>query len=222
MKKLVITTVTPVVFAGCLLGSQLDVSISGFADPAAFLSESVQVRFAELVPANGTNQATHVLIEGLSPLADGSSNYASTYSGINVTTGAIQDSGMVYLIMPNDGQPPEGTIVSPIVGVVQRTGDWSSTFPSATMTDISSGTGATPAGTANYNGSTISFNLSNGTDQFTAVDVSYQKLDTDTILLDPFTLNTGGFESHQMSESVLIRDGDRFFGTLTNLQDTPS
>lgn len=214
------------VATGVASASQLNVSISGFANPQTLFEETLQqslkLRFTELVPAPGANASTHILIEGLSPLSVESSNYASTYSGVNVTTGEIQDSGVVYMEIPPSGQLPAGTVVSPIVGVVQRQGDWSSTNPSFPPTDISDSiTGNTPAGPGNFDGTSMTLSLSNGSDHFSGT-VNYAVIDTDTLLLDPFVLTGDGATSYSMSESVLIRNGNTFSGVLTNLEPTAS
>jgi hypothetical protein len=48
---------------------------------------------------------------------------------------------------------------------------------------------------------------------------AYEVLDEDSIEIQPFTLTKDGATSYQMSGTVLMRDGDRFYGTLTNLSD---
>ncbi len=216
LSPFVLSTLTA---ANFVAGAQLNVSISGFAEPQSFLDQSLELRFTELVPAVGTNAATHVLIEGLKPLSEGSSSYESNYSGIDAATGQIQDTGVVYMTMPQGSELPAGTVVSPIVGVVQRQGDWSITNPNYLLnTDLSNAiTGDTPTGSGDYDGSSMTLNLSNGTDQYSAT-VDYTVLDTDTIVLDPFVLQGDGLSSYSMAESVLIRDDNRFYGILTNLE----
>ena len=48
---------------------------------------------------------------------------------------------------------------------------------------------------------------------------AYTVLDEDTIEIDPFVLTKDGTISYNMSGATLLRDGDRFYGTLTNESD---
>jgi hypothetical protein len=176
-------------------------------------SSNLSLRVSELVPAAGTNTSTHVLIEGLSPLEDGTSVYASTYSGINVDSGEVQDVGILYLEMPAGSGIPEGTVVSPIVGVVQRGGPWtgfSLTYPGTSV--------GGSAGDSSYQSGTISMTLIRNMETFTG-STSYSVVDQDTLTLEPFTLVKDGATSYSMSGATMTRDGDRFYGTLTNLSD---
>lgn len=194
-------------------GEQLTVSIDGFGDPSAFniTDQHLELRVSKLVPAAGTNTSTHILIEGLSPLEEGSMNFASTYSGIDVNTGEIQDSGVLYLQMPTGSELPAGTVASPIVGVVQRAGDWDSYTPVFPATDIGN-----PTGPADYDGATVTMTLTDGGSTFIGT-TDYTVIDQDTLVLAPFTLTRDGVTSYNMSETTLFRDAERFFGTLTNL-----
>ena len=94
----------------------MTVSIDGFGDPTGFSiteTATLNLRVTELVAAPGDNTSTHILIEGLSPLDEGTTTYASTYSGINVDSGETQDIGIVYLEMPEGSALPEGSVSSP-------------------------------------------------------------------------------------------------------------
>ncbi len=196
---------------------QLNVSIDGFADPTTFLitsGDDLSLRVAELVPANGTNTSTHILIEGLSPLEDGSSVYASTYAGVDVNSGDEQDYGVLYLDMPPGSDVPAGTVMSPIVGVVQRAGTWADFDPTINDNTLSGSTG-----TGDYANDSIALQLSNNSGSFSG-SAAYSVIDTDTLMLDPFTLTMDGVTSYDMSAATLIRDGSRFYGTLTNLNDS--
>ncbi|HSH09497.1 MAG TPA: hypothetical protein VK995_03865 [Oceanipulchritudo sp.] len=198
-----------------IVASEMTVSIEGFADPTTFMiteTSDLTLRVTELVPASGTNVSTHMLIEGLSPLEEGTSVYASTYSGINVDSGAVQDVGILYLDMPAGSGIPEGTVVSPIVGVVQRTGAWSGfslTYPSTSV-------GGSSDPSASYQSGTISMTLIRDQETFIG-STSYTVVDQDTMTLEPFILTKDGTTSYNMSATTMTRDGDRFYGTLTNL-----
>src|SRR5690606_38697753 len=103
-----------------LVAGDFSVSLNTFGDPTAFsitTGSNLSLRVSELVPAAGTNSSTHFLVEGLSPLEDGTQVYTSTYRGINISTGAVQDLGVIYLDLPEEANLPEGTVSSPIVGV---------------------------------------------------------------------------------------------------------
>lgn len=207
------------VFCSVASAQQLSVTIDGFGDPQAFniTDQHLDLRVTKLVPAAGTNTSTHILIEGLSPIEQGTLNYASTYSGIDVNTGITQDSGVLYLKMPQGSELPAGTVASPIVGVVQRPGDWDDYNPFFPITDLSNTTtGDSPQGIGDYDGSSIAMNLSNGQNTYLG-SAPYQVLDADTIVLNGFTLSIDGGSSYQMGDSILLRDGGTFYGTLTNL-----
>lgn len=197
-----------------LHAAEMTVSIDGFADPTTFMitdSSDLSLRVAELVPTAGANNSTHVLIEGLAPLEDGTSYFASPYSGIDVASGETQDSGILYLEMPAGSELPAGTVASPIVGVVQRAGSWSDfslSFPSTTIGGAS-GEGA-------YETGTLTLTLTRGSDTFTG-STSYTVVDEDTIELDPFTVTAPGPTSVDLSGVTMLRDGSRFYGTATNL-----
>ena len=199
------------------LADTLTVEIDGFADPTQFSitdSSGLSLRVAELVPATDLNSSTHILIEGLSPLEDGTMVYASPYSGINVDTGATQDVGILYLQMPEGSTLPEGTVASPIVGVVQRSGSWGDyglTYPDSTIGGSS--------GDGDYSTTgVLQMTLIRDQQAFTG-SATYTVLDVDTIEIDPFTLSSDGVVSYDLSGTTLMRDGSRYYGTLTNLSD---
>ncbi|MGC9451234.1 MAG: hypothetical protein ACP5I4_07280 [Oceanipulchritudo sp.] len=196
-----------------LTGQSVTVTIEGFGDPTSFtnLDASLQLRVAELIPApGGVNNSTHVLVEGLSPVDPGTMNYASPYSGINVSNGEVQDMGMLYLVMPSGSELPEGTVASPIVGVVQRAGPWSDYTLQYPATDLG---GA--AGTGELASGTLSMELNKDTSTFLG-STSYTMPDADTVEMDGFTLTQDGGTSYTLSAATLKRDGDRFYGTLTS------
>jgi hypothetical protein len=199
-----------------VLADQMTVSIDGFGDPTAFSitdTSTLNLRVTELVPADGDNVSTHVLIEGLSPLEDGTMTYASTYSGINVDSGETQDVGVIYLEMPEGSDPGEGTVTSPVVGVVQRSGSWAD----YTLVEPSTSVGGS-SGDGDYGSGTLDFTLIRDAEVFLG-STSYTVVDENTIDVEAFTLTKDGAVSYQMSGATLLRDGDRFYGTLTNLSD---
>ncbi len=201
-------------FAGGLSAQQLSVSIDGFGDPSSFdiTNENLNLRVTKLISAPGeTNTSTHILIEGLAPLGvTDTSVYSSTYSAVDINNnGAIQDQGVLYLKMPPGGADlPPGTFASAIVGVVQRPGDWDAYDQVFNPTTLGGSDG-----TGQYDGSTLSFSLSNGGSQFLG-NATYTVVDPDTLAIEPFTLTQDGATSHDISATTLLRDGNHFYGTL--------
>lgn len=194
---------------------QMTVTIDGFGVPGGGFSitesSNLNLLVSELVPAPGANASTHILIEGLSPLEPDTLNFASPYSGINVDTGVTQDVGVLYLQMPSGSVLPEGTVASPIVGVVQRAGSWLDlTFPQTTL--------GGSAGPGTYDAGSLSLSLTKGAEVFNGA-TNYTVVDEDTIDIDPFTITKSGPVSYNLSGTTLLRDGNRFYGTVTNLTD---
>jgi hypothetical protein len=198
-----------------VFAQQLTVSIGAFGDPADFMiteGSNLSLRVTELVPAPGTNNSTHVLVEGLSPLEADSMVYASPYRGINSTTGDEQDVGVLYLEMPESAALPAGTVSSPIVGVLQRAGPWSNQGLVIPTTSIG---GASGASGYDSGAMTMSLTLERGAETFTGT-TNYTVVDTNSLEIEPFTLVKDGATSYQLSGAKLMRDGGRFYGTLTN------
>jgi hypothetical protein len=197
-----------------LMGEQMTVSIEAFGDPTAFSiteGSTLNLRVSELVPAPGTNSSTHVLVEGLSPLEEGTLVYASPYQGINSSNGEVQDLGVVFLEMPEAATLPEGTVSSPIVGVLQRAGSWSDysvTLPTTSLGGAS--------GSSTYDAGTIDLTLVRGGETFTG-STTYTVVDENTIDLAAMTLVKDGGTSIDVSGTTLLRDGLQFAGTVTNL-----
>ncbi len=195
---------------------ELTFSVQAFVDPVDFMitpTAKLDLRVRELIPAPGVNASTHFLVEGLSPLEEGTLVYASTYSGINAATGAIQDIGVLYLNMPESASLPEGTVSSPIVGVVQRAGAWSGYNPRTPITSLG---GAVGPGAFEPVSGTMTLQLQRGAELFSGM-VRYSVPDANTLTLEPFTLVKDGPVSYPLSGATLIRDGLRFAGTVTNL-----
>jgi hypothetical protein len=217
MNKTPITALVAAVLASGfgLNADVMTVSVDGFADPTTFtaLDASLDLRVAELVPTDGANASTHVLIEGLSPIEEGTMDYTSTYSGINVDSGETQDVGILYLKMPEGSELPLGVVASPVVGVVQRSGSWADYNLDYPLTSVGNS-----SGDGDYGSGTLSMTLIRGNEAFIG-NTSYTVLDQDTIEIDPFTLAIDGGASTSLSGATLMRDGDRYYGTVTNLSD---
>jgi hypothetical protein len=212
-RLLALTTLTTI--CGTLAtGEQLQVSIEAFSDPTAFTisgGSNLDLRVSELVPAAGSNTSSHVLIDGLMPLDEETLVYSSPYRGIDASTGEEQDSGLVYLDLPETATLPEGTVSSPIVGVLQRAGSWSEFALQIPTTSVGGASGE-----SQYDGTSLSLTLERDGELFTG-STAYTVLDENTIDLEPFTLVKDGVTSYDFSGVTLLRDGDRFYGSITNL-----
>lgn len=195
-----------------LSASEMTVKIHPFSVPGSFnfVDSNVEFRFSEQAGSGAQNNSTHILIEGLTPIEPGSNVVASSYQGINLSTGSVQDVGMVMLTLPAGAQPPSGSVASPIVGIVQREGAWSNFNPSP----VASTTVGSSEGAGNYDSSagTLQLSLSRNSETFTG-SATYSIVDLNTIAMDAFTLTSGsstfGFEA-----STLVREHNRFYGTL--------
>lgn len=197
-----------------LLGSSLQVSIDSFSDATLFSITSgskLDLRVAELTSAAGANSATHMLIEQLSPVD--TSNPAvlgSAYSAIDIATGEVQDTGVLYLNLPGGISVPEGSVSSPIVGIVERAGAWSAYG----LQDPGSQLGGTD-GNGSYDGATISMTLTISGQDYTGT-ASYSVVDESTLQLEPFTVSRQGGASYAFSGGPLLRNGSDFSGSLAN------
>lgn len=195
-----------------LSASEMTVKIHPFSVPGSFnFADGVgDFLFSEMASAGEQNTSTHILIEGLTPIEAGSNIVTSTYQGIDLASGSIQDVGMVMLTLPEGAEPPSGSVASPIVGIVQRDGAWSNYSPApVTPTTVGSSEGS-----GNYDSAagTLQLSLSRNAETFTG-SATYSVVDFNTIAMDAFTLSSGinnfGFEA-----STLVRDHSRFYGTL--------
>lgn len=200
--------------ASLLSAQSVTVSVNAFGDPASFTfsgSNSLDLRVAELIPASGTNTSTHVLVESLTPLEEGQPVYTSTYQGINASTGAVQDAGVLFMTLPLDTALPVGTVASPIVGVIQRAGSWADYGLQVPSSSIGGASGSSTIG-----GSSIGLNLSRGSEAFTG-EVAFTIVNSDEVQFEPFTVTKDGATSYSLSGGTLMRDGNRFYATVTNL-----
>jgi hypothetical protein len=205
--------------ATAAFADSLDVQIRPFLEPTTsfgFFNPAVSFRFAELTPDFTPNEATHILVQGLAPIEADPAVLAGGYEAVNLASGAIQDVGMVYLNLPAGAQLPEGTAASPIVGIIQRNGAWSATLPAAPASTTVGDT----AGTGMYNvvSGSLTLNLSRGSTGFTG-QTRYMTVDADTIELEAFSIATGS-SSYAFGPARLVRDGDRFYGTITSTDAT--
>lgn len=217
MKISSVVTISALTLAtGSLAASQMTVSIDAFNSLDTFSITSgsdLNLRVTELYPAEGTNASTHILIEGLTPLEDGTNVYASPYTGVDSNTGNEQDAGMLYLEMPSGAALPEGSVASPIVGVVARAGAWGDYSPMTPQTSIGGS-----SGTGDYGSGQITLTLARGNEVLTGT-TNYTVVDQETISIDPFTITVDAGVSYDLSGATLMRDDNVFYGTITNLSN---
>lgn len=193
--------------------ASLTVTFESFLEPSDFNftgGESLNLRVTELTSPE-TNSSTHLLVESLSPLESGSLVYASSYAGVDIESGEEQDTGVLYLEMSGPVDVPEGSVSSPIVGVVERSGSWDDYNP---VQPVSSVGGASGTGDYSTEGSLV-VSLEREGENF-AGTASYSVVDEDTVELEPFSLIKDGVETIELSGATLVRDGLTFSGAVTN------
>jgi len=182
-------------------------SVSDFS----VVSSNVDFRFAELVGPSDSNTATHMLIDGLVAVSDGSSVVTSNYRAVDIADGSVQDVGRIYLTLP--AQSASAGVSSPIVGIVARTGGWDG----YTTTSASASTIGDSAGSISYDADSdsISFSLVRGSQTFTG-STTYTVIDDMTLKLDALTLSDGS-SSYDFYSSVLNYSGADFYGVLDSM-----
>lgn len=199
------------VFAGSLV-----VSMNSFSEATLFSitpENQLDLRVSELTTPTGDNAATHILIEQLAPVGGASGSvYGSPYSAVAIETGNIYDTGVLYLNMPEAPALPAGSVASPIVGIVARSGSWQNFGLQPVASELGGASGASTfdsaAGTL-----TISMTL-NGTNL--SGTANYTVIDTATIAVEPFSIS-GGQTTVSLSATTLVRSGNDFFGSVANL-----
>ena len=219
ISKLVPLSVPILLVLAPLSGETLTVSLDAFADPTTFTigeGSNLNLRVAELSPAPGANASTHVLVEGLMPVEEGTQVHASPYQGINSESGDVQDVGLLYLDLPEAANLPEGSVSSPIVGVLERPGSWDDFSLSIPSTDLGG-----VSGDGEYGSGTLDLTLVRASESFSG-STGYTVIDENTLELDAFTLTTGGGATFDLSSTILLREGNGFYGTVTNLSDGAS
>lgn len=109
-----------------LVGQSI-VSTNAFQSPGSFeFANGVDdLHVAELASSGNSDQSTHLLIQGIVPVEEGSNVVTSSYTAINVDAGDEPlELGQLYFTMPANATSP-GSAASPIVGIVPREGSWS-------------------------------------------------------------------------------------------------
>ncbi len=214
MKYALITSTFLFPLSLLLQAGNLSVSITPFQSAEGFLEER-QFRFLQtetLVPVE-QNTATHILIEGLLPVsADTPHVVSSSYTAININTGAEQDKGHVLLELP-PSTPEEGVVTSPIVGIVQRNGSWSQLNTSPVPSNVGNSMGSSVYDPV---AKTIQFSLQrtvNNVQENIAGTASYSTDGQSTLILSPFSL-TVNQQTFDFPQTILYRNGRTFAGEL--------
>jgi hypothetical protein len=206
--------------ASALTGNTMQVTVDSFqqpsgANPFAGFTPTVDVRYGELfslVPDH-ENVATHIFIEGLVPLASGSNQILSSYyRAYQLPSRQLQDVGSIYLkATPNAGLAANA-VASPVFGLVRRNGAWSNYTSLFPVAEIAGASGLSTYTGSEQSGGVFNISIERNGQSFTG-SVPYSVLDSETIQLNS-ALSIGGFTYRP---SLLVRDGDRFFGMLESL-----
>lgn len=201
--------------SGALSASDWTASIQPFLNPGVyqFTDADLGFRFTELAAAvdPSQNQSTHMLIEGLSPATGTADVYAGNYTAINLSDGAAQDVGVFYVTLPGAVGADAPPMASSIVGVVPREGPWvdfSPEAPAQTTVGNASGMASSANGTLNLE---ITRDGQSG-----SASIPYTMPDDKTMELEAFALSLGGW-SYNFAAATLVRDGERFYGTIESL-----
>ncbi|KAF0094746.1 MAG: hypothetical protein E1N59_1750 [Puniceicoccaceae bacterium 5H] len=142
--------------------------------------------------------SSHILVTGMVPVGSSTTVYTGDYRGVDLSTGNESDMGKVVLTLPNPVSVPEGSVSSPIVAVIPRSGDWPDSMPSGNPL---SGYNGNSTGDTTEQTLTLSVETDTATYSGTA---NYTVIDQNTLELDGFTLSDGS-NSWQMESTTLDR-----------------
>lgn len=210
------TLLAGVLCSAPLAASTLDISITPFQKAQGILSDR-NLRFiqTESLVADAQNNSTHILIHGLLPMDPAKpAVVTSEYDGIVIGTGAETDRGYVTLELPA-GSQNANTATSPIVGIVQRAGAWSS----RTLTPVASTLGEA-AGESSFTASTITFNLTKGGKTVTGT-ANYTTSNQNTITIAPFSLTFDG-STYNFEGATLPHIGEGTFSGIIDVSNPPA
>jgi hypothetical protein len=202
----------------------LEISVYTFEQPAGAtpfvgFPVAVDVRYSELfsmVPAE-SNTATHLLIEGLTPLSNGSQILRSNYSAYNLSAQTLQDVGTVYLQADPTAQLGINSVASPIVGLVRRTGAWDNYTSQSPVAEIGGAFGQSSYTGNEQSGGVLNISISRGGQTFSG-SVEYSVPDEDTIVLNQHLV----LGSYTYLPTTLVRDGSRYYGILETAAVIPN
>lgn len=169
---------------------------------------SVDARIAPLfsVVPDSRNDATHILIEGLTPLQPGSNTLVSNFSAYNLETQQIRDGGTLFLTADPNAQLPATSVASPIVGLVRRDAPFSAFSSTRPVAEVGGSSGASSFSVAPR---TLNVSTQRNSQMFTG-SVGLEVVDANTIQMTD-DLVIGGFSYRP---ATLVRDGLRFYGLL--------
>lgn len=199
-----------------LVASTLEISITPFQNAQGILSDrSLRFLQTESLLADAQNNSTHILIHGLTPMdASSPEKVTSEYSGIVISTGAETDRGYVTLEMPASA-PEANVVTSPVVGIVQRAGPWSS----RTLTPVNTTVGEA-AGQSSYTANAITFSLTKGGKAVTGT-ANYTTSGQNTITLAPFSLTLDG-QTYDFDGATLPLIGSNTFSGIIDVSSPPA
>lgn len=194
-----------------------NVEIEPFMIPStfSFVDGNVDFRFAELGASSGSNESTHILIDGLIPVSDGSSIATSSYRAIKIDDGSVQDVGQIILNLPS-GATSGSSASSPIVGIVARQGAWSNfsvSEPSGTTVGGSSGELSAESGS-------VSLLLQKPGGGSLTGSATYQASSETSLALGDFSL-TDGTNTYGFFGTELQFDGSRYYGVVESSDSNP-
>ena len=177
----------------------VSVEIVPFQKPGALL-EDFQFRFLETVrsPSALVESTTHLILEGLYAVEGEENTFSSAYSAVDPQSGAVGDAGLVLMNLPPP-QIPEGSVVSPVVGVVHRGASWEEHNPEPVPTTVG---GASGEASYDPEAGTITFNLQRGAQSFQGT-TTYSFDSAEVLQIPSFVIANG--ESHLFSGASLPR-----------------
>ncbi len=210
------TLVAGILCSAPLVASTLEISITPFQNAQGILSDrSLRFLQTESLVADAQNNSTHILIHGLTPMdASSPEKVTSEYSGIVISTGAETDRGYVTLEMPASA-PEANVVTSPVVGIVQRAGPWSS----RTLTPVNTTVGEA-AGQSSYTANAITFSLTKGGKAVTGT-ANYTASGQNTITLAPFSLALDG-QTYDFDGATLPLIGSNTFSGIIDVSSPPA
>lgn len=197
---------------------ELVVSVDSMLNPTSFhLNQQLDLDVRVLETEKSGDATTHLLIEGLERYSDDApaNVVTSNYEGINASTGAPQERGIIQLTLPNGALDSSGT-ASPIVGVVARSGPWSDFGVQPSDTVLGGQSGLSEFSTSSNLEGTLNVSISGG---FSAT-VNYTVQSATQLDLEGFTLSNGG-TSRSFFPTTLTWNGDRrqYVGPLMTADD---
>ncbi|MCC5835011.1 MAG: hypothetical protein JJU20_09785 [Opitutales bacterium] len=176
-------------FGVAVQAQELIVSVQSMLNPTTFhLNQQHDLDVRVLETERLGDSTSHLLINGLDRYSDDApaNVVTSNYEGINASTGATQERGIIQLTLPDGAIDSNGTS-SPIVGVVARSGSWSDYNAQPSDTVLGGQTGLSQFNTGSNLEGTLDISISGG---FTGT-ANYTAESATVLNLEAFTLSNG-------------------------------